>query len=132
MIGVLLDGLVSFAATARSDLEPLSNVLSTAVLLASTVVLIFALIGRLHPKAVFAGVATAYLAVAAFGFVIVAALAAKLGPEKLGELGNQQISVSYIAQQLPWYMPVHWVLITVVTLAGAGGLVLYLKGSDTV
>ncbi len=131
LISVILDGLLSVAATLFSPLEPVSSLLSSLLLLASIAVLVFALLDRLLPKGVFIAVSATYIAVASFGLVVGVALVAKLGPEGIENVSSEQMDLAFIAETLPWYMPVHWALIVTVLLSGVLGLAIRLRGSGT-
>ena len=66
---VLADASLSVVATLTPSAEGLSNLISTLVILASLVVLVRSLAGRLEPRSIFLGVSIAYLAIGGAGLI---------------------------------------------------------------
>lgn len=125
LASVCIDGLLSVAGLVLPALEPVSNVLSTLVLVYSLVILILSAIGRLPPRLIFVTVSAIYLAAGASGLLVVAALVAQLGLAGTAQLDPQQLDRAFLSGHVAWYTPFLWVVVAVYTTAGIVGLVAY-------
>ena len=119
----LADFIFSIIATFVSALEPASNMVSVILALFSVVILIIACVGVVKPRVIFIILSFYYLLLNVFGMGLGIALVVRYGPE----VADKKISISYLAEQFSWYMPVHWILIALGILLSFYGIVFYMK-----
>ncbi len=129
-LALLADASLSVIATLVPTVEGLSNLLSTVVLLATIVVLVLSLVGKLEPRPIFLAVSVAYLAIGMTGLLIGFALVATLGPARAQAVASEGMSVAVLARELPWYMAVHWFLLGLIVLVAVWGNVAYRRATD--
>jgi len=110
---------LSIIATFAQDLASLSNLLSSAVMLFSIVMLVVTLMNHLQPKWVYLLLSGSYLAISfVAGSVIGALLAAKGDVQALPE----NITPDFLAGQFDWYWPVHWAILIYLVIVVTVGL----------
>ncbi len=119
LIAYALDAFLSVAASFSPGLEPLSNIVSTVVIIFTLGVFILALLNRLTNRKLFIVLSGFYLLMTAFGFVLALALLARSGPE-MAQRTN--ISIASLSEQFAWYGPTHWVLLALWTCLALYGL----------
>ena len=126
LMALLADASLDVIATLAPPMEALSDPLTTLVTLASVVVVILSVMGKLEPRALFLWVSIAYLAIeGAAALFIVFALFAKLGPARVQAMASEGITIAALARELPWYLAVHWPLVGLIALVAVWGNVAY-------
>ena len=126
LMALLADASFNVIATLAPPMEGLSDSLSTLVLLASVVVIILSVKGKLEPRTLFLWVSIAYLAIQGAAWLFISlALFAKLGPARVQAMASEGFSIATVARELPWYMFVHWPFVGLTALVAVWGNVAY-------
>ena len=122
LIGYLIDAFVSVIATFAPAAEGASTVVSYILIGATITALVLACLNKLQPRRIFFLASGYYFFMLGCGIVFGVALVLKLGAHAATEQTSHGSMIVLLRQQFPWYIFVHWTLLTIWILLGLYGM----------
>ncbi len=117
------DLILSLIASIFSPLEDISNAISVLTLIFVLFMLIYSLCGKIKPKKIFLALTSYYLAMSFIGTILGVILTSRYGRA----ISTQDISMSFLLKEFPWFNTVHWILMIVWLMLTTWGITEYKK-----
>jgi len=132
LTGYLIDAFLSVIATFAPVVEGASTIVSYLLIVATLTALVLACLNKLQPRRIFFLVSGYYFFMLGCGVVFAVSLVLKLGTHAAAEQTSHGSMIVLLRQQFPWYIFVHWTLLSIWIFLGLYGMrVVLATGNNT-